>query len=112
MATLAAGGLVPVTAAGSSQPGEPGSGGPSEHAAPDTDVVAARAYRHAALPGRTVVRLSAENVTAGDELEMATLGFAPGEDLGAVARERRRPLGFPGRSRAASPRSRTRWSRS
>ncbi|MDX2088097.1 MAG: hypothetical protein SFX73_09610 [Kofleriaceae bacterium] len=60
------------------------------------DVVVARAYRHAALPGRTVVRLSAESVTTGDDLEMSTLGFGAGEDLGAVAKERKRPLGFPG----------------
>jgi hypothetical protein len=60
------------------------------------DVVVARAYHHAVLPGRTVVRLSAESVTAGDDLEMSTLGFGAGEDRGAVAKERKRPLGFPG----------------
>jgi len=60
------------------------------------DTVVARAYRHPVLPGRTVVRLSAQSVVAGDDLEMATLGFGPGEDRGAVALERRRPLGFPG----------------
>ena len=60
------------------------------------DVVVARAYHHAVLPGRTVIRLTAENVTAGDDLEMSTLGFGPGEDRGAVAQERKRPLGFPG----------------
>ncbi|MBA3460198.1 MAG: hypothetical protein H0T46_09585 [Deltaproteobacteria bacterium] len=60
------------------------------------DVVVARAYRHAVLPGRTVVRLTAQSVVAGDDLEMATLGFGAGEDRGAVAKERKRPLGFPG----------------
>ena len=60
------------------------------------DTVVARAYRHPALPGRAVVRLTAENVVAGDDLEMSVLGFARGEDRGAVAKERRRPLGFPG----------------
>jgi len=60
------------------------------------DTVVARAYRHGVLPGRTVVRLTAQSVAAGDDLEMATLGFGAGEDRGAVARERRRPLGFPG----------------
>lgn len=60
------------------------------------DCVVARAYAHAALPGRVVIRLTAENVVAGDDLEMATLGFGGGDDRGAVAKERRRPLGFPG----------------
>ncbi len=60
------------------------------------DVVVARAYSHAVLPGRTVIRLSAESVVAGDDLEMATLGFGPPDDRGAVAKERKRPLGFPG----------------
>ena len=60
------------------------------------DTVVARAYRHAVLPGRVVIRLTAQNVTAGDDLEMATLGFGAGEDRGAVAKERKRPLGFPG----------------
>ena len=60
------------------------------------DAVIARAYRHAALPGRTVVRLAAEGVAAGDDLELAMLGFPPAEDRGAVAKARRRPLGFPG----------------
>ncbi|MBL0213965.1 MAG: hypothetical protein IPQ07_08780 [Myxococcales bacterium] len=60
------------------------------------DAVVARAYQHAVLPGRTVIRLTAENVSAGDDLEMATLGFGAGEDRGIVAKERKRPLGFPG----------------
>ncbi len=60
------------------------------------DTVVARAYAHPVMPGRVVVRLCAEGVAAGDELEMSTLGFAPGEDRGAVGKERKRPLGFPG----------------
>lgn len=60
------------------------------------DTVVARAYRHPVLADRTVVRLTTTNVAAGDDLEMATLGFGPGEDRGRVAVERRRPLGFPG----------------
>ncbi len=60
------------------------------------DSVIARAYQHAVLPGRTVIRLTAANVAAGDDLEMATLGFGGGEDRGVVAKERKRPLGFPG----------------
>jgi len=60
------------------------------------DSVRARAYRHPVLPGRAVVRLTAESVAVGDDLEMATLGFEPGEDRGPVGKERKRPLGFPG----------------
>ncbi|HEU0030462.1 MAG TPA: hypothetical protein VFQ53_07515 [Kofleriaceae bacterium] len=60
------------------------------------DTVVARAYRHGVLPGRTVIRLTAESVATGDDLEMATLGFGAGEDRGAVGKERKRPLGFPG----------------
>ena len=60
------------------------------------DTVVARAYRHPVLPGRTVVRLAAASTVAGDDLEMTTLGFGASEDRGAVGKERRRPLGFPG----------------
>ncbi len=79
---LAAGGLVPANA--------------KLGTADAVDTVVARGYRHAVLPGRVVIRLTAQNVTAGDDLEMATLGFGAGEDRGAVAKERKRPLGFPG----------------
>src|SRR5205814_1016258 len=44
----------------------------------------------------TVVRLTAQSVVLGDDLEMATLGFGEGSDDGPVGKERRRPLGFPG----------------
>jgi hypothetical protein len=81
-AMLAAGGLVPT----STKLGK----------ADQVDTVVARAYRHAVLPGRAVIRLVAEGLVAGDELEMATLGFGAGEDRGAVAKERKRALGFPG----------------
>lgn len=60
------------------------------------DTVVARAYTHGVLPGRVVVRLTAEGVMLGDDLEMATLGFSAPEDRGAVAKERKRALGFPG----------------
>ncbi|MCW5806938.1 MAG: hypothetical protein KIT31_31555, partial [Deltaproteobacteria bacterium] len=60
------------------------------------DDVVARTYRHPVLPGRTIVRLTAASVLAGDDLEMATLGFGAGESGAPVAQERRRPLGFPG----------------
>jgi hypothetical protein len=81
-ATLAAGGLVPA-----------GSKLGKDDA---VDTVIARAYAHPVLPGRSVIRLCAEGVAAGDDLEMSTLGFAAGEDRGAVGKERKRPLGFPG----------------
>jgi hypothetical protein len=80
--TLKAGGMVPANA--------------KLGKAEAVDTVVARAYHHAVLPGRTVIRLTAESVAAGDDLEMATIGFGPGEDRGAVAKERKRPLGFPG----------------
>jgi len=83
-ATLHAGGIVPT----SSKLGQ------KDDDAVDT--VVARAYAHPVMPGRTVVRLCAEGVAAGDELEMSTLGFAAGEDRGTVGKERKRPLGFPG----------------
>jgi len=78
--TLAAGGLVPVNA----------KLGKDEA----VDNVVARAYQHAVMPGRTIVRLTAEGVAAGDDLEMAVLGFGAGETRGVVGKERRRPLGF------------------
>jgi hypothetical protein len=80
--TLQAGGMVPANA----------KLGKDAH----VDTVVARAYAHPVLPGRTVVRLTAQSVAAGDDLEMATLGFGDGDDRGAVAKERKRPLGFPG----------------
>jgi hypothetical protein len=80
--TLKAGGMVPANA--------------KLGKADVVDTVVARAYAHAVLPGRTVIRLCAQSVAIGDDLEMATLGFGPGADRGAVAKERKRPLGFPG----------------
>ncbi len=77
--TLAAGGLVPAGAK-----------------AANADTVGARAYRHPVLPGRVVVRLTAEALAEGDDLEMGVLGFGKAEVRGAVGKERKRPLGFPG----------------
>lgn len=81
--TLQAGGIVPTSS----------KLGAKEDA---VDTVVARAYVHPVMPARTIVRLCAEGVAAGDELEMSTLGFGEGEERGAVGKERRRPLGFPG----------------
>lgn len=80
-ATLAAGGIVPV--------------GAKLDQAESVDTVGARAYRHPVLGERVVVRLTAETVAAGDDLEMAVLGFGAAEVRGAVGKERRRALGFP-----------------
>jgi hypothetical protein len=60
------------------------------------DVVEARAYQHAALPGRTILRVVASNLARGVDLEMETIGFASGGAGVQVGRERRRALGFPG----------------
>jgi hypothetical protein len=60
------------------------------------DPVGARAYRHPVLADRVVVRLSAENLATGDDIEMSVLGFGKAEPRGTVAQQRRRPLGFPG----------------
>ena len=68
---LAAGGLVPASA----------KLGKDEA----VDTVVARAYRHAVLPGRTIVRLTGQNVAAGVDLEMSVLGFGAGEDGGVVS---------------------------
>jgi len=79
---LDAGGLLPV--------------GAKPPAGERVDTVVARGYRHPALGDRVVVRLTAEAVAAGDDLEMEVLGFAAPDPRGAVGLERKRPLGFPG----------------
>ncbi|MDB5340055.1 MAG: hypothetical protein JWN70_5674 [Planctomycetaceae bacterium] len=60
------------------------------------DSVSARLYRHPALGGRPVVRLSADNLAEGDDLTMEFLGFTKPEVTGPVAKRRRQALGFPG----------------
>jgi hypothetical protein len=79
---LDAGGLLPV--------------GAKPPAGERVDTVVARGYRHPVLGDRVVVRLTAENVAAGDDLEMEVLGFGAAEPRGAIGQERKRPLGFPG----------------
>ncbi|MCA9063062.1 MAG: hypothetical protein KDA96_08385 [Planctomycetaceae bacterium] len=59
------------------------------------DTVSARRYRHPALGDRPVIRLSADNVAAGDDLTMEFLGFGTPEVAGPVALKRRQALGFP-----------------
>src|SRR4051794_24475174 len=79
---LAAGAILPTDAA--VPPGEP------------VDPVRARAYTHPALGERMVVRLSAVNLAAADDLEMDLLGFAGAPAERIVGTRRRRALGFPG----------------
>ncbi len=61
-----------------------------------SDVVDARGYSHPALPGRVIVRLTPAPLAAADDAEMEVLGFSPPHVAKAVARTRRRALGFPG----------------
>ena len=60
------------------------------------DSVSARVYRHPALGSRPVVRLTADNLAAGDDLTMEFLGFSAPEVVGPVAKRQRQALGFPG----------------
>lgn len=60
------------------------------------DAVSARVYRHPALGSRPVVRLTADNLAAGDDLTMEFLGFAAPEVIGPIAKRQRQALGFPG----------------
>ncbi len=60
------------------------------------DTVSVRVYRHPALGDRPVVRLTADNLAAGDDLTMEFLGFAAPEVNGPIAKRQRQALGFPG----------------
>lgn len=79
---LAAGGLLPGDA-------------PAPEGHP-VDLVDARRYSHPALGTRPVVRLCAQKLAPGDDLEMEFLGFEAPEVRPGVAKRRRQPLGFPG----------------
>ena len=59
------------------------------------DDISARVYAHPGL-GTPVVRLSADKLAQGDDLEMEFLGFGEPEVQGPVAKRRRQALGFPG----------------
>ncbi|MCA9038065.1 MAG: hypothetical protein KDA91_23230, partial [Planctomycetaceae bacterium] len=59
------------------------------------DEVSARAYRHPALGDRVVVRLTPDNLAAGEDLTLSFLGFAEPDVTGPVAVRRRQALGFP-----------------
>ena len=59
------------------------------------DDLSARSYRHAALGDSPVVKLSADNLAAGDDLTMEFLGFDSPEVQSGVAKRRRQALGFP-----------------
>ncbi len=60
------------------------------------DEISARVYHHPALGDRPVVRLSADNLAQGDDLEMEFLGFETPQVNGPLAYRRRQALGFPG----------------
>ncbi len=60
------------------------------------DAVSARSYRHPGLGDRPVIRLTADNLAQGDDLEMEFLGFDPPTVEGPLAYRRRQALGFPG----------------
>ncbi|MDO5681196.1 MAG: hypothetical protein Q4G46_00005, partial [Propionibacteriaceae bacterium] len=61
----------------------------------DTSVpMVATQWSHPALPGRTVVRLTAEPLVRAEELSLEVTGFAPGPRTN-VGHTRRRAIGFP-----------------
>ena len=86
---LEAGGLVPLSAAI-----------PAEV---PTDTVDARGYRHPGLPDRVVVRLVADAIAEGIDVEMSLFGFHLAEHHDDVGRQRRRTLGFPGSTLVTDP---------
>lgn len=59
------------------------------------DAISARHYRHPALAGRVVVRLSPEPLAPAEDLEMSVLGFDAPSTTATVGVARRRALGFP-----------------
>ncbi|MBG0562256.1 hypothetical protein [Actinoplanes aureus] len=59
------------------------------------DAMTARAYRHEALAGRTVVRLVGATLGPAEDLTMDFLGFQPLSEPVAVGSARRQALGFP-----------------
>lgn len=60
------------------------------------DRVSARTYCHPAMPEETVVRLSADVLSRGDDRVMEVLGFDPPDIKPELALQRRRAIGFPG----------------
>ncbi|HNH84771.1 MAG TPA: DUF4132 domain-containing protein, partial [Acidobacteriota bacterium] len=60
------------------------------------DRVSARTYGHPAMPEETVVRLSADVLSRGDDRVMEVLGFDPPDIKPELALQRRRAIGFPG----------------
>lgn len=60
------------------------------------DEISARRYRHPAMGDQPVVRLTADKLAQGDDLEMEFLGFESPEVEGPLAYRRRQALGFPG----------------
>ncbi|MEV0380584.1 DNA-binding protein [Nonomuraea sp. NPDC050643] len=77
---LKAGGVLP-----------PGTEGVSDRAVP----LVARSYRHPGLDDRVVVRLTAEELLAAEDLAAGFLGLLPEGEPAAVGFGQRRSLGFP-----------------
>jgi hypothetical protein len=59
-----------------------------------TEQVVARSYRHPALAGRPVVRLTSDRLGQAEDLAMEFLGFGAPEVSAPVAVQQRRSLGF------------------
>lgn len=68
---------------------------PASALAGATDLVDALAFIHPAIPARVVVRLVPEALTRGESSRFDLCGFVPAGATPAVARQRRRAVGFP-----------------
>ena len=70
-------------------------GGVSASPAPGASPAQARAYTHPALPGRTVVRLTPDDLAQVEDTALASLGFARTGDPAPIGHTRTRATGFP-----------------
>ena len=70
-------------------------GGVSASPAPGASPAQARAYTHPALPGRTVVRLTPDDLAQVEDTALASLGFARTGDPAPIGHTRTRTTGFP-----------------
>lgn len=60
-----------------------------------TDLVDARIFQHAAFPGRTVVRLTPQNLGVGEDAALDFLGFSLTHVVPRIAQKKRQAVGFP-----------------
>ena len=70
-------------------------GGVSASPAPGASPAQARAYTHPALPGRTVVRLTPDDLAQVEDTTLASLGFTRACDPAPIGHTRTRATGFP-----------------